>query len=68
MSSVISSTISGMWPVARGSYVGGTQPSTSYAACSARSLAYARAHQSVPASSALTRILSSMSVTLRDDA
>ena len=33
----ISSSISGTCPVARGSYVGGVQPSAAYAACSSRS-------------------------------
>jgi hypothetical protein len=61
----ISATISVMWPVARGSYVGGRQPSASSAGRICRSLRYANAHHGSPDSAALIRILSSMSVTLR---
>ncbi|CPU64074.1 Uncharacterised protein [Mycobacteroides abscessus] len=61
----MSSTMSGTWPVARGSYVGGSTPRASYAAVNARSYVAAQAHQGSPASADFARILSSMSVTLR---
>jgi hypothetical protein len=61
----ISTIISGTWPVARGSMVGGSTPRASYAAPKARSFRYATCHQGTPSPAATARILSSMSVTLR---
>jgi hypothetical protein len=65
MSRRISTIISGTCPVARGSAVGGRQPRTSYAQLKARSLRAAISHQGTSSVSALRKILSSMSVTLR---
>ena len=61
----ISSTISGTWPVAPGSYVGGSTLIAASALSSSRFIAAARAYQWTPCSADLVRILSSMSVTLR---
>ena len=57
--------ISGTCPVARGSIVGGSTPSASYAAENARSLRYETCHQGTPSAAPEAMILSSMSVTLR---
>jgi hypothetical protein len=54
-----------MWPVARGSIVGGRTPRASYAALKARVLRSASAQVDVFSAAALMMILSSMSVTLR---
>ena len=51
--------------MARGSTVGGSTPSASYAAVNARSLRYATCHHGTPSAAPTAMILSSMSVTLR---
>ena len=67
MSRCIKVIISGTCPVARGSTSGGTQPSTAYARLNARSLRWATSHQGTPSAAATRRILSSMSVTFRQN-
>ena len=59
--------ISGTCPVARGSTSGGTQPSTSYAWLNARSFRCATSHHGTPSPAATRMILSSMSVTFRQN-
>ena len=59
------STISGTWPVAAGSYVGGATLSAAYAWSSSRFMMAVWAYHGRPSVSAFARILSSMSVTLR---
>ncbi|SKU44237.1 Uncharacterised protein [Mycobacteroides abscessus subsp. abscessus] len=65
MSRSISSIIWVICPVARGDTEGGSTPRESYASSKARSYVAAHSHHGRPASAALFRILSSMSVTFR---
>ena len=61
----MSSIICVMWPVARGSYVGGNMFMDVKALVNARSYFMAIAHQGTFSLAAFSKILSSMSVTLR---